>query len=615
MLGWPAAGRGTAFYEDYQAAEEHLRQAELSAASGERDEARRRCSEAIRLLNAAVALRPESKERYRTYGIAFIEYFPYYQLGRAHECVGRYKLAIGAYETELAKAEILKNPQVSADLIERLSRLRAKVAPSNTPTRSPTPSPSPSPSATSPMTPRFGTAVATRVSPRRSLPRTRVPVGTDVPSPIRTAGPATATATPPAPTISPTLTPTPSPESTLAVRYDQPESGRFVIRFAAFHASGIQRAELFIQDAFQQAWDVTESSTDYEGRGVFDLPQGTYDARLVVIAADGSRVLQHQERLRSGTSAISPLLIALPVSVVSATAGSLFVRRRRRRRALARSFNPYIAGSPVIEEDMFFGRTELLQQVLNTLHNNSLLLFGERRIGKTSLLHSIHRHLLRLNDAEYDFHPIFIDLEGVPEESFFAILMSEILVQFEKRLGALPVRFQPTLPKRDYDSADFVHDLRLVVRKLRDATSKTPKLLLLLDEVDVLNTYSSRTNQRLRSVFMKTFGRHLGLVMAGVGIRKSWDSEGSPWYNFFEEIPVRPFSGEEARELICRPVEGVFAYAADAVELIVAACESRPYLIQRCCIACVNRASAEGRFRIGVEDVEAALSTVLGGRE
>jgi hypothetical protein len=114
---------------------------------------------------------------------------------------------------------------------------------------------------------------------------------------------------------------------------------------------------------------------------------------------------------------------------------------------------------------------------------------------------------------------------------------------------------------------------------------------------------------------MKTFGAHLGLVMAGVGIRKSWDSEGSPWYNFFEEIPVKPFSVEEARELIRRPVEGVFTYEDQAVEKMIEACDCKPYLIQRCCIALIHRVRAEGRFKITGKDVEAVLSDVLGGRE
>ena len=97
------------------------------------------------------------------------------------------------------------------------------------------------------------------------------------------------------------------------------------------------------------------------------------------------------------------------------------------------------------------------------------------------------------------------------------------------------------------------------------------KLALLIDEVDVLNEYSERINQRLRSIFMKTFSEHLVAIMSGVGIKRIWNSEGSPWYNFFDEIELSAFTREEAEALIREPVEGVFRCEPEAVERILAA--------------------------------------------
>jgi conflict system STAND superfamily ATPase len=624
LLTADSAALAAASYEYYQAAEEALDRADLLMRQGQQAAAVQQRLNAVRLLETVIALRPQPRIRVRTYGLSYIEYFPYYGLGRAFEGLGKTESAIEEFERELAKGEILKSPERARDLRDRLERLRARAAPTSSPTPTLSPprqlgTPSPTPTPPSPGPTRETPTSEVRWTPSRTPTRTRTPTHTPPvrSSPTSPGAGGVASATPPAatPTETPTSTPTETPQPTLEVRYDQPADGHFTIRFEGFSASGIDRAELYIDGAFARGWDHADAGPRFQAEGPFDLPEGTYEAKLVLLGPGGKIVKERVNALRSGTSLLSPLLIAAPLSVLSAVAGSLFVRRRRRQKALARSFNPYIAGSPVIEEDMFFGRTALLQQVLSTLHNNSLLLFGERRIGKTSLLHSIYRHVLRLQDDEYDFFPVLIDLEGVPEESFFATLVSEILAQLEKRLGELPVRFQPALPKNAYDASDFVYDLRLVVRKLREETSKTPKLLLLLDEVDVLNTFTSRTNQRLRSLFMKTFGRHLGLVMAGVGIRKSWDSEGSPWYNFFEEIPVKPFSEQEARELIRRPVEGIFRYEEEAVRQIIEACEGKPYLVQRCCIACVNRVSAEGRFVISRDDVNAILPNVLGGRE
>ena len=111
------------------------------------------------------------------------------------------------------------------------------------------------------------------------------------------------------------------------------------------------------------------------------------------------------------------LLVAVPVGLAAAAWAH---RISRRRRLLGRRFNPYIAGAPVLDESLFFGRRDLIERILQTIHNNSLLLHGERRIGKTSLQHHLKRRLREIQDPEYDFYPVYIDLQGTPEERFFA---------------------------------------------------------------------------------------------------------------------------------------------------------------------------------------------------
>src|SRR6185369_10738425 len=76
-----------------------------------------------------------------------------------------------------------------------------------------------------------------------------------------------------------------------------------------------------------------------------------------------------------------PLVALCAVSLVGAGAS---VYAARRRRALRNRFNPYIAGAPVLSHAMFFGRKKLLSRVLNMIHANSLMITGDRRIGKTS---------------------------------------------------------------------------------------------------------------------------------------------------------------------------------------------------------------------------------------
>ncbi len=136
------------------------------------------------------------------------------------------------------------------------------------------------------------------------------------------------------------------------------------------------------------------------------------------------------------------------------------------------------------------------------------------------------------------------------------------------------------------------------------------KLVLLIDEVDELNDYDPRINQRLRSLFMKSFAENLVSVVSGVEIKKQWEREGSPWYNFFEEIEIKPLEAEDARKLIERPLQGVLKLEDGVTDRIFAVTGGRPYLIQRLCLALVSRAYEEGVGRIGLADVEAVAETV-----
>jgi hypothetical protein len=99
--------------------------------------------------------------------------------------------------------------------------------------------------------------------------------------------------------------------------------------------------------------------------------------------------------------------------------------RRRVSDVVARGYNPYISGEPVRREDMFFGRHELLQRIVSTLHNNSIMIHGERRIGKTTLLYQLANTLRQIDDPEYWFVALYIDLEGTAEDAFFHLLMEE----------------------------------------------------------------------------------------------------------------------------------------------------------------------------------------------
>ncbi|MFM6782939.1 MAG: ATP-binding protein, partial [Dolichospermum sp.] len=57
--------------------------------------------------------------------------------------------------------------------------------------------------------------------------------------------------------------------------------------------------------------------------------------------------------------------------------------------------NPYIIGRPIYETENFFGRETLFNFINDNLENDqkTILLFGQRRIGKSSVLSQISRFI------------------------------------------------------------------------------------------------------------------------------------------------------------------------------------------------------------------------------
>lgn len=138
--------------------------------------------------------------------------------------------------------------------------------------------------------------------------------------------------------------------------------------------------------------------------------------------------------------------------------------------------NPYIAGNPVGGSGAFIGRADVLRSVLRVLknpHENAIVLFGQRRIGKTSVL----QELEQLLPKEGPYRPLYFDLQDKA-----ALPLSHVLHELAQHLAQ---GFEvDTLPLGEDLPQRFRNEfIPLVLQQLPTATS----LVLLFDEFDVLD--------------------------------------------------------------------------------------------------------------------------------
>ncbi len=307
------------------------------------------------------------------------------------------------------------------------------------------------------------------------------------------------------------------------------------------------------------------------------------------------------------------LLTVLTIALIWAV-WSTIARARMGRQAVEHRFNPYIAGNPIRENHMFYGRQSLLREIEATLFRNSLLLHGERRIGKTSLLYQLVQRLEHKQDENYRYIPIFVDLEGTPEPEFFHRIMESILDTLEAPLDGMPgvenLRYLLPDTQESYGDRDFRRDLRDIVEYLNRYYHQEPRLVLLLDEADILNAYHPLTQQQFRRILQDNFAGNVRAVVTGVNISKTWDRVESPWYNMFVESELKPFNRDEAERLMREPVDGFYTWDDNAVDFVWSVSLGRPHRIQQIALEAVNLMLNERRRRITKNDAMSANAQI-----
>jgi predicted AAA+ superfamily ATPase len=279
----------------------------------------------------------------------------------------------------------------------------------------------------------------------------------------------------------------------------------------------------------------------------------------------------------------------------------------RRRRAARRRFNPYIAGTPVFDRQLFVGRRELALRTLGWLPSRSVKLTGERRIGKTSFLHHLERVLSAASAGGQRWFPVYVDLEAVTAPPPFHALMEEAVEALEPSPSTrAALRFDAA--HNGYHAVDFRHDVSRLLDELRSRSAREVRLVMLIDEVDALRDGSEGQADHWLGALLEGGPAELRVVLAGVTGSGRTDAT-RPGHATLAELELGPLTAQEAEELITMPVDGVYRYEPSAVERILQRSRLRPYEIQGLCLHAVNRMLDDRRTTVRLADVERAGST------
>lgn len=273
---------------------------------------------------------------------------------------------------------------------------------------------------------------------------------------------------------------------------------------------------------------------------------------------------------------------------------------------------PYVTGTPLQSEQMFVGRKDVFafvrEHLLGTYQNNVIVLHGQRRTGKSSILY-------RLGGELADTHLcVLVDMQGKAargEVDFLYSIADDIAYTLENKgiVVDLPER------KEFEESPEFFFRSRFL-RGVYDALGEK-NLLLMFDEFEELQKrvedgkLTADIFPYLRNLMQHE--RRLDFIFAGT--HKLEELAAEYWSILFNIAIYHKITFLEMPEVTRLVTEPVLPFGMEydplAIERIYQVASGHPYFTQVVCHELVAYHNETHRSYITVSDVEAALDRIL----
>jgi HEAT repeat protein len=276
--------------------------------------------------------------------------------------------------------------------------------------------------------------------------------------------------------------------------------------------------------------------------------------------------------------------------------------------------NPYITGGPIKPNsaNMFFGRDDVFNFILDNIscasQKNVLILQGERRTGKTSILYQISQVL----DPEYI--SVFMDGQefGATTLDYFFYKMAKHISTACKKEG-----IEIKAPSKSQFENDAWYTFKDEFLEELNSKIQNRYIVILFDEFEALE--HAVTSQKLDPMifnYIRNLMQHEdNLVFIFAGVHRLEEMMQDYWgvmFNIAMYWRISFLKESETRKLISNPVAGYnMIYDDLAVEKIIRATASHPYFVQLLCRFLVNRHNNEKRNYITVQDVNEELLNVI----
>lgn len=291
-------------------------------------------------------------------------------------------------------------------------------------------------------------------------------------------------------------------------------------------------------------------------------------------------------------------------------------RLTEEERATERIPNPYVAPRPLSpdRDAIFVGRTEVFRFVeehfLRADQNVPIVLHGQPRIGKSSILRHLANHL------PTNLIPVYVDMQRSAQVESTGGLLFNLSDAVEQELTRRGVPL-PAPSLGDYTAEPFIIFGKFLDTVENAIHAPDNRLILAFDEFEEIERKltEGKVSQDLMPFLRSMMQHRQGIALLFAGTHTLDDMIQDYWIPYFRSaVPCRVsyLNGPDARQLITNPIEEFpLDYEPEAVEFLMRVTHCHPCLIQLTCSALVDRKNEQRSRHASVEDVQQASAKAL----
>lgn len=275
--------------------------------------------------------------------------------------------------------------------------------------------------------------------------------------------------------------------------------------------------------------------------------------------------------------------------------------------------NPFEVGKPIKTASLFYGRDDIFefisQNLASSAQSRTLVLHGQRRTGKTSILYQVLGGRLGTG-----FIPVLVDMQ---ELALSINSTADLFIEFTEKICRAMQRAGVEMARPD-ETAFEKSPARAFNRFLDELEEQLhgKKMLLMIDEFEILE---EKINQKKLEADVLSYVRSMiqhrdYLAFLFTGTHKLEQMSKDYWSIFFNIAIHKQVSFMEkadTEKLIRVPVQGRLGIDDLTVEKILMLTSGHPYFVQLLCYKLVELCNRQERNYATVNDLNLVVNDLV----